>query len=482
MREELLRIENVSKTVENVVYLDNINFHMYKGEIMGLIPLNNHGKDMLIQLIHQNSSIDFGRIYFDGNLVNYYEYSNFSNNQVYIIDKDAKLIEDLNIADNIYVLNDKFEEYVIRQDPNEERINKVLNDLKLNIQSNQLILELSIFEKTIVEFLKAITTGAKLIILNEISSFLSVEQLLVFHDLIKVYSKRGISFLYMGNHHEEVFNICDRACLFEYGRVIKIIDKKDFSDEIIKPYIIDFDIGSYIREGGVLDSFEFKNLTSLNLNDLSFYVRKGECITILDINNKGIQDIAKIINGDVIPSKGEIILEGIKIENFKTKDMLSNNICLIPENPVEEALFYNMNYMENLTFLFYNKFRKGLINKKSYNSIIEKYKDLLGDELYEEDIINLNRKSLYKLVYYRTLLVNPKIVFIMQPFSNADMYLRSEIIKLINALKESGIAVVILAVNISDTLFVSDALLLMEEGKIVKGLKKEMFLSNNRNF
>ena len=75
-------------------------------------------------------------------------------------------------------------------------------------------------------------------------------------------------------------------------------------------------------------------------------------------------------------------------------------------------------------------------------------------------------KSLYNLVYLRILLYKPKAVFIMQPFSHADMYLRGRIMELIKLLKEKEIAVVILAVSISDTLSITDRLLIMEKGKL----------------
>ena len=131
MKEEILRIENVSMSMEGITYLDNVNFHIFKGEIMGLIPLNNHGKRQLIQLISQNISIDFGRIYFDDNLVNNYQHSNMSNNKVYIIDKQAKLIESLKIIDNIHVLNNKFEGYIIKEKKLKEATDSLLKQLNI---------------------------------------------------------------------------------------------------------------------------------------------------------------------------------------------------------------------------------------------------------------------------------------------------------------------------------------------------------------
>ena len=470
MKEEILRIENVSMSMEGITYLDNVNFHIFKGEIMGLIPLNNHGKSQLIQLISQNISIDFGRIYFDDNLVNNYQHSNMSNNKVYIIDKQAKLIESLKIIDNIHVLNNKFEGYIIKEKKLKGKTDLLLKQLHIKMQSNQLISELSLFEKTLIEMVKAVTNGAQLIILNEISNFLSIEELLDFQNLMKYYTQRGISFLYIVNHHEEAFKICDRVGLFENGRVIKVIGKKDFSDEILKPYIITFETVDGLKEvNGNVENFEFRNITTENLEGITFSVRRGECITLLDINNKGIQDIAEILMGNLQPFSGNIFLNHKNIDITDTHTLLSNRIVFIPEDPVDKMLFYDMSYIDNLTFLLMDyKFNESVDNERVLKNIKEEYIDIVGEDIIEEkDLRNLDKRTLHNLVYFRIQLFNPKFVFIMQPFSNSDMYLRGRIIELINLLKEKGIGVVILAVSISDTLTVSDRLLIMEDGKIL---------------
>ena len=469
MKEEILRIENVSKEIDGNTYLDNINFQIFKGEIMGLLPLNNHGKSQLIQLISQNISIDFGRIYFDERLVNNYEYSNMRNNKVYLIDKQVKLIESLKVIDNIYVLNHEFDSYVINEKKLKEKTDELLEELSINIQSSQYVSELSLYEKTLVEIVKAITSGVQLIIILEISNFLSIEELINFQKLMKYYTQKGISFLYIANHHEEAFKICDRVCLFENGRVIKVIEKKDFSDDILKPYIITFENREGLKdENESSGNFEFKNFTSENLKGISFSIKAGECITILDINNKGIQDIAEILMGKIQPIEGNINLDHKRIDIIDTHSLLENKIAFVPEEPVDKMLFYDMSYLENLTFLLMDyKFDESIVNKKILKNIKEEYRNIVGGNIEAADLRKLDKKDLYNLVYMRIILLNPKIVFIMQPFSNADMYLRGRIIELINLLKEKGIGVVILAVSISDTLFVSDRLLIMEDGKIL---------------
>jgi len=475
MREEILRMENVSKTVKGIIYLDNINFHIFKGEIMGLLPLNNHGKDKLIQLISQNTSIDFGRIYFNENLVNYYEYSSMTYNKVYTIDKETQLVEDLNVIDNIYVLNNNFDGYIIRQKKIKNKVDKLIEELELNIETNQLVSQLSIFEKSAIQLIKAVATGAKLIILDEISNFLGLEELLKFQNLVRYYTEKGISFLYMANHHEEAFQICHRASLFENGKIVKIIEKEDFSDKIMKPYIIKFDTGMGISSNHTEKSFRFKNFVTKNLKRSSFSVGKGECITILDVDNKGIQDIEQILEGKISPSTGQIVVNDNKMNKVNPYNLLVNKVAFIPENPIEEALFYDMSYMGNLTFLMDYKLKSSIVKDKILKGIEREYKPLVGSDIKEKDIKNLGSRSLYYLVYYRVLLFNPNVVFIVQPFSNADMYLRNEIIKLINNFKENDIGVVILAVSISDTLYVSDKLLVMKKGIISQEIESKYF-------
>lgn len=482
MKEEILRIENVTREINGIIYLDNINFQIFKGEIMGLIPLNNHGKNQLIELISQNVLINFGRIYFDESLVNYYEHSNMTNNKVYSINKETKLIQDLKVMDNIYVLNHNFVGELINVKKIKSKTGGILKHLGIQIDVDAYVSELSLFEKTVVELIKAITSGAQLIILNEISNFLSIEELSDFQKLVLHYTKQGISFLYMANHHEEAFRICDRVCLLENGRIIKIIDKKDFSDEILKPYILSFDNDGQLNElsknPGV---FEIRNFVTENLNGISFSVKSSECITILDINNRGIQDMAEILSGFNQPISGNIIVDNNNIDLKNSNNLFSNGVVFIPENPIHKTLFYGMSYLENLTFLIDRKLNKSIISQRILNSIKEEYRALVGNAIDAKDLRGFNIRSLYELVYFRTHLFSPKVVFIMQPFSDADMYLRGRIIELINKLKRKGIAVIILAVSISDTLSVSDRLLIMENGKLLGNYKENISKDKNVN-
>lgn len=483
MKEEILRLQNVKSIVKGITYLDNINFNIYKGEIMGLIPLNNHGKDRLISLLFQNQTIDFGRIYFDERLVNYYEHSDYSFNKIAIIDSSVRLVEDLSVIDNLYVLNNKFTKYIINEKKVREKSLNLLKKLNIDMDIDKNVRKLNNFERVAIELIRAVINDSKIIILNEISNFLTVDELSKVQNLIKYYTKDNISFLYMANHHEEAFQICNRVSLFENGRVVKVIDEENFSDEILKPYIIEFDSQTNMIDysDDRNNNFKITGLYSENLQNVNFSVNRGECITILGVDNKGIDEIEDILTGKKKHIKGKLKLEDKEITEFDLRSFVNEKILFIPENPVDEILFYDLSVFENLTFLLSNEEKRKLL-KTIKNDKETKYNNIsnIKDLVEKENISDLETDKLYDLVYLKVILFKPKVVFITQPFSNADMYLRARIISLINLFKKEGISVIILAVSLSDTLNVSDRLLILENKTIKIEYSKDYFTKNQK--
>ena len=478
MRKEILRMENVTKSYDGVTYLENFNMQIYKGEVMGLIPINRHGKSELIELLCQNSSIDYGRIYINNELVNYYEHSTNSVNRVYVINQKSKLIQDLTVSDNIFVLRRGFKKYVINNKVLREQVNKYLKEIGVYINPDELIANLNPFEQCCVELVKAIIGGSNLIIISDITNIISVVDLSKLYQLINFYSDKGYSFLFIGSHHEEIFTICDRVSLMKDGTIVKVLDDQDMKNDLIKHYTISFTdnkqkIDRYNGQG----ILEFENICTDNLNKMSFSIKKGECVVLFDTNNTIYSELLELMNGELKPKCGQILYNNQLYTESIARKALDNGIAVISENATQKMIFYNLSYVDNLYFLIDKKIDKTIMNRKIKKSIVREYEKIVGKEIYEKDLSSLELASLYNLVYYRIHLYNPNIVFCVQPFSGADMYLRKHISDLIYELKRKGITIIIIAVNISDTLSVADRLMIIEKGSVLKEYSKEEFES-----
>ncbi len=469
MKKEILRMDRVTHIQKGVTLLENFNIHVFSGEIMGLLCINRHGLEAFLRIISQNIPIHSGYVFFEENLVNNYQYSLMEENPVVIIEKQSHLVEDLTVADNIFVLNKAYKEYVVNTKLLEKRLKAFTDEISVNINPNQYVNQLTVTEKFIVELLKAAISGAKLIVIKEIRSFIGKVDVLKVHEIMRYYSKQGISFLYVCNHHEEAFEICTRAALMENGKILKVLDKSDFRGENIWPYALDFSKkDKFLKHQRMTylnnrqNFFELKNITTEKIKDLNLSIRQGECIVILDTDNSIIEEFKEIIQHPESVIAGEIFLEG---EPFKRDKQLK--LEFIDENPAKSMLFYDMNYMDNLCFLMDKKFKYNFARKKMQRSIYKEYSAILGEDIDEYDIQNLDAKSLYSLIYYRIHIYCPKVVICIHPFSGADMYLRHHITTLIRSLLKKDITVVILSLNLADSLSVADRLIMIGDGKIV---------------
>lgn len=472
MRKEILRIENVTYEEDGIIYLDNFNLHILHGEIMGLIGTNNHGMLQLVELIHKNTSLKYGRVYYNGNLANTYMIDSKETNRIYIIGQHSALVQDLTVSDNIFVLRRGFKKYFINRKVLRIQVVEMLDELGVQISPDALIADICPFERCVTELVKGIMAGASLIIVYEINEFLSSVDLLRFHEIIRHYAKQGIGFLYIASHHEEVFQICDRFCLVKDGRVLKVLYPGEMDEAHIKYFVepltetdssrvLKKDKKERHKEYGIL---QLRSMATEYLKNITLSIHKGECVTIFDQNNETLEEFRDLFSKGILSKHGEIRLDSTPIAGAHEIGKLRVRTAIIADDPVKTMLFQEMTYMDNLCFLVDQKMNKSRIGRHIRKSIYKEYEGELGKDLDCWNINKLDPKSLYRLVYYRVLLYKPQIVFIINPFQGADMYLRLYIVDLINLLKRNDITVIIFASHIADTLAVSDRLLTIEHG------------------
>jgi ribose transport system ATP-binding protein len=468
MKNEILRLQNVTTIQDEVTLLDNFSLHIFQGEIMGLVCINANGKESLIQLISQNTPVQYGRVYFNEVLVNNYQHSPFKRNRIVVIEQKSRLIQDLSVSDNVFVLRRGIKKYFINPRVLNDQLQRFTQEVGIHIDGNELVADLSPFEKCVTELLRAIIMGAKLIVIRDISNSVSAADLAQFHDLLRYYCQKGFSFLYICSHHEEAFKICTRVSLMRDGKILRVFDRDEFKNENMTPYYIgeyeNFEktVVNHRRQEEIL---KFEDVCTENLNHMEFKVSKGECTVLLDMNNTVLSDIIKLLNGELIQDAGTVYLEKSAYTQKQARCAIENGVAFIGENPIQTMLFKEMSYIDNLCFLLDKKRNPVRISQRILKSVIQEYEPILGKDINETNIMNLKLQSLYNLIYYRIILSHPKIVVCLQPFAGADMYLRRHIIELINKMKKAGITVVILAVNIADSLIIADKLILLGDGR-----------------
>lgn len=476
MKRELLCMEHISLIKNGETWLDNLNFQIFAGEIMGLVSRSHKGHDQLIDLICYNHPISFGSVWYNGRTVNRYSFSDGSSNRVTVIEQQSHLVEDLSIVDNLFVLRKGFKKYFIQERVLREQAERFFSENGIAVPLHKRVMDLTALERCLVELGKALLLGCRLIIVDNPGNFLSQTELGEFQCRLKEIRNRGISVLYIGNHHQEVFRIADRTSLFSDGRIIKIFEQEEMTDANMAPYITEWFVpGAKNEQETTEGELHFHHVCTGHLEHLRFVLHRGECLTLLDMDNRIAGDILSLLTGQMKPLSGWITLEHRLYAPESPLDYLDAGIAVIPRDPVENLLFPHRSYMDNLTFFVDRKLKKSIIPQKIYRSIRKEFSPLVGAALEENAVGNLPFGEKLALIYYRVQLLKPKVLICVQPLARGDMFVRMKILTLLRQILKAGTAVLIITANISDTLEISDHLMVIEGGRCAASYDKNEF-------
>lgn len=470
MKREILRMDHITCLDNGMPILDYLSMQIFEGEIYGILCLEHHGIDKMVELICWNRQIQNGQVLFEEKLVNSMELSDNSRNRVALIGRQCRLIDDLSLADNMFVIRAGFRKFLIHDGVIQAQTQQLLDELQIQLSPAVLVKELGNFERLIAELLCAIIAGDHLIILSEISDMLSSEELPRFHELIRRLTKMGKTFLYIYNHHEVLQPVCERIAIFKGGRIEKVFLKSD----VIQDYMVKV-FASYSYEKMSLlkpdEKESFNNLPPVltlnhievgNIQDLSFSIKPGENVLLLDQSNTILEELMELLGGKNKPLSGTI-----EPQNIVGCGRQGRRIALIKRDPIRSTLFMELSFLENLCFPLADKIPFFWQKRYLQKNVIKEYQSELGELLDVPQLYHLHSKDLYTLVYYRYLISRPDLVVCLQPLSGADMYLRTHILSLMAKLRNNGIAVLVLNTELYDTLYIADRLIQVENGQII---------------
>lgn len=479
MKKEIFRMERVTYKEEDMIKLEDFNLQIYQGEIMGMLPLNSHGLSAFLRLLQTNLPIFDGYVYYHGEKINSWKGPSRGRNRISIIQAKSSLVEQMSITDNIFVLRKGFRQEVIRTHLLYRQLRPFLKDIGIQIPVDMKVEELTVFERVVVELLRAVVAGNRLIVLYEIGTLISYDELEKLHSILRHYAERGTSFLYISPHFEEISSVCDRAAMLSNGRIQKVVLKNELADEVLRIYPAEYDkmVRYHLENRGKSNEkkemiFRWNSYNEAVKKNISFSVNRGECLALQVQENRILQEIFQVMTGDMRAEPGSIIVDGE--ESAFINDA---RVAVIQELPTKTMIFPELDYMDNLCISLSRRVSSIWKNNKIRNSIRREYSCILGDEVFDMQVEELSEKQRYQLVYTRVLLQKPKIVFCINPFRGGDVPHRMLIWKMLENFLDKGIAVVILTLGLSDSLSLADRLLVISGDGTTEEICREDFAS-----
>ena len=463
MRNEVLRLEKVTLREQGVTLLDNLNLHIFEGEIMGLVPIDTHGLTALCDLCAKCAPALRLCLYRE-KLINTWRSPRPHYNRISVIQAKSCLVDGLTVADNIFVLRPGFRGRLMRPSAFRRQLMPFIHSIGIPIDADARVEDLTVFERFVVELLKAVVAGSRLIVLNEISTLINEAELGKLHAILRHYAAEGFSFLYVCFHFEELLQISDRTALMMQGRVVKLLEGSEMIPQSLLPYSAPYEqmVASQLARGAHQIGGEVfsARLPEAAVGGLAFSVRAGECLVLQDLDNQFIDGFLGVLSGAHPPQGTRLLLCGRPFRPGHDR-----RLAVIQDQPGRTMVFPGLNYLENLCFTMDHRIPSLWRSGRVKRGLRRAYTEWLGPDLLERRVEELTENERCELVYRRILLQRPDVVFGVQPFRMADVAMRMSIWRLLEELLDRGVAVVILAANLADSLSLADRLIRVRRGR-----------------
>ncbi len=474
----ILECKQVSKFFPGVKALDSVNLILNKGEVHALCGENGAGKSTLMKIIAGLYQRDEGEIYYDGKLVNYNSPQEGRKNGIVLIPQEIQLAETLTVAENIFMTGYPTEKGIVSWKKMHEmtvELQAQLGSAASSFKPEDVVRNLSMGQRQMVEILKAISTEAKIIAFDEPTSSLSDEETASMFKLIHKLVDRGITIIYVSHRLAEIFEICDKVSVFKDGKYIGTRQVSEVKPNDIVTMMVGRELSIYKRQKAKhYDevALEVKNLRAgKRVRDISFQLKKGEVLGVFGIVGSGRTETANLIFGVDQLESGEIYIHGEKFENITPAIAVKHGIGYVTEDRRGQGLALVMSVGKNITLPFFSKFVKsGVIRLGAETETAEDLRRKLNIKTASLDTVvgNLSGGNQQKVVISKWIGANSDIYIFDEPTRGIDVGAKSEIYHLINDLTSEGNSVLMISSELPEVLSMSDRLLVFRDGEIVK--------------
>ncbi|MEJ8751940.1 sugar ABC transporter ATP-binding protein [Lagierella sp. ICN-221743] len=476
----ILELKNIVKTFPGVRALKGVDLNIYPGEVHALCGENGAGKSTLMKIIAGAQPYTSGEMILDGKKVEFKSTKEAEENGIVMIYQEFNLIRDVSVAENMYMGHlPKGKLGTVNWKKLNSDAKKMLDKLKLNLNPETKVKNLTVAECSMVEIAKALTVGARIIIMDEPTAALAEEEMQILFSKIKELRNEGIAIIYISHRMDEIFEISDRITIFRDGHFEAEKETKDTGYEEVVSHMVGRKMDRLYPDRHYVEKeviFELENISGNIVDEVSLKLHKGEILGITGLLGAGTDELSKIVYGASHRRSGNIILNGKKIENKSPKQALKEGIALISDDRKQEGLVLIRPVNENILMASPKNYtNNSVIDSKKEKKIVDEQIKKLNIKVsgHNQLVNNLSGGNQQKIVFAKVLESNPNVMILNEPTRGVDIGAKSEIYDIINNLTEEGKSIILISTDLPEIIGLSDRVIVMREGRIVKELSKE---------
>lgn len=474
----ILIMKGITKYFAGVVALDSVDFELRAGEVHALIGENGAGKSTLMKILLGFYQCDKGEIFLKGNPVHFKSPGEALHHGITMIHQEISLVQEMSVAENIWLGREK--QYFgnalsINRKKRLEMTRQLFSRLKIDIDANEIVQNLSVAQMQLIELARAVSYDAEIIIMDEPTSALTNDEVDLLFGIVRDLAKEGRSVVFISHKLEEIYQICDRITVLRDGRFIACDQCENIPEDKLMTMIAGHELSDIYPnietvKGDVVLSVEGLSSTG-TFEDISFCVHAGEVLGISGLMGAGRSEIVRAIYGLDSYTSGHIYIHGKEIKIKSPKQAVRNGIGMVTEDRMRTGAIYALSIQNNaiLADLFRIANQFGIISNKKEKDAFKKMTEETSVKFSSaNDLIgNLSGGNQQKVLIGRWLTENIKILILDEPTRGIDVGAKSEIYHLIKNLAMRGMAIIMISSELPELLGMSDRIMVINSGRKV---------------
>jgi erythritol transport system ATP-binding protein len=476
--ETILSAERITKIFPGTVALEDVTFHVRKGQVNVLIGENGAGKSTLMKILAGVERPTHGKILLDGREIHLHSPVDANRLGIGIIYQELNLCLNMSVVDNIYLAREINHNGLIDQKAEKQHALELVKRLEQNIDPNAMVGDLRIGQQQIIEIAKALTQDVRILIMDEPTSALSAAEVEVLFRVIRELKSHGVAIIYISHKLEELLQIGDYITILRDGR--KVAEAE--AAKVNVSWIIEKMVGRnpaalFTRKerplGEVLLKVEGLTLPRHGggyvLDHVSFELREGEILGFYGLMGAGRSDLVDCLAGAHLPTDGKVWLNGASITSTTVSERIKAGFVLVPEDRQRYGLVQTLSVMDNMLLASLKNYLKGvfLAGKQEKSATAQQIKELsIRVANPQQSITSLSGGNQQKVVVAKGLLTKPKVLLLDEPTRGIDVGAKSEIFEIMNRLASQGYGVIFISSELKEVLAMSDRVMVMSKGAI----------------
>jgi ribose transport system ATP-binding protein len=470
---------NIVKSYNGVTVLKNVNFKIQKGEIHALLGENGAGKTTLMNILGGVTPMDSGSISLFGENVSIANPADSQANGIAFIHQELNVVNDLTVYENMflnYEIKGRFGRLNVKEMCRQSE--ETFRRMRVDIDPRAMMRNLETSYKQIVEIAKSLLRDAKLIIMDEPTTSLSLQEIdTVFSIMRNLTKEHGVTIIFISHKLGEVTDICDSFTVLRNGEKVvdgyinpqngETVSQADLARYMVGRDVLGVEVYSEHEIGDVL--LEVENLcVDDRVKNISFTLRRGEILGVTGLLGDGKVELARAIFGDMRKS-GTIRIDGQELNiNHPVQGKMSG-IGYLPDNRKENAIIKDLSVQDNITIVTLDRCVSGFtLDHRRERKIAEEFKDKLRIQVTDlnNKIVSLSGGNQQKAVISKWLAASPKVMILSNPTQGVDVGAKNEIYSLIMDLIKQGVGVIITTGEVQEAMKLCDRVLVMYHGEL----------------